>query len=311
MSANRNYRAGSLVWPIVLIGLGVLFLLNNLGIISWNVWTLVFRMWPVLVIAIGLDLLLGRRSSWGAAIAALLIMGMFAGFFWLLNISGDFWAGEQITEPITYQVGAGEEANVRIDMTVGELYIEELEADDDLFVSGSIDIGENERLTNEFEEENGVIDFTLSTKGQQYHPNWLFSDTPIRNKVWELNFSQDVLLNLQVDSGVGQAELNLADLKLAGLDINGGVGDLLVVLPAEGQFDVNIRAGVGKIEVQVPEGMAAKIFVDIGLGNTSVTGDYTHRGDTYVSDGFETAKDYVTIYLDGGVGDIRVVEVKD
>lgn len=311
MSNQKSYRAGSLVWPIVLIGLGVLFLLNNLGIISWNVWTLMVRMWPVLVIAIGLDLLLGRRSSWGAAIAAVLIMGMFAGFFWLVNISGNFLSGEQITEPISYQVGDGEEANVHIDMTVGELYIDSLENDADLFVSGNVDIGENEELTNKFEENNGVIDFTLSTKGQKYYPNWLVSETPIRDKVWALSFSQEVLLNLQIDSGVGESDLDLTELRLSGLDIDGGVGDLLVILPDEGQFDVNISAGVGKIEVRVPAGMAAKIFVDIGLGNTSVFGDYSQSGDTYVSDGFETAKDHVTIYLDGGVGDIRVVEVNN
>ena len=154
MSTNKNYRAGSLVWPIVLIGLGVLFLLNNLGIISWDVWTLVIRMWPVLVIAIGLDLLFGRRSSLGSAIAAVLIIGMFAGFFWLINTTGGLLSGEQFTEPISYQVGSVKEANVSIDMTVGELYIDSLEEGDSLFVSGNLDIGEDERLTNVFEEKS-------------------------------------------------------------------------------------------------------------------------------------------------------------
>jgi len=268
-------------------------------------------MWPVLVIAIGLDLLLGRRSSWGAAIAALVIMGMFAGFFWLVNISGEFWSGEQYTEPISYQLGESQEANVSIDMTVGELYIDSLDVDDTLFVSGSLDIGEHEVLTKTFDEDNGVIGFTLSTSGQQYYPNWLVSETPIKNKVWDLSFAQNVLLDLYINSGVGESELYLTDLSLSALDIDGGVGDLFVSLPGEGQYDVNVSAGVGKIEVRVPDSMAAKIFVDIGLGNITVTGDYSHRGDTYVSDGFDTAEDYVNIFLDGGVGDIRVVQIKD
>ena len=59
---KRDTRRGGLIGPVILIGLGSVFLLINLGVLSWSVWTVIFRLWPVLLVAAGLDLLLGRRS---------------------------------------------------------------------------------------------------------------------------------------------------------------------------------------------------------------------------------------------------------
>ena len=49
------YRTGPrLFWPIILIGVGVIFLLNNLGVITGSPWEVIWRLWPVLLIALGL-----------------------------------------------------------------------------------------------------------------------------------------------------------------------------------------------------------------------------------------------------------------
>ena len=65
-------RRGSLVGPVILLGLGIVFLLNNLGVLEWSVWEVIFRLWPVLLIAAGLDFLIGRRSVWGSLLALVL-----------------------------------------------------------------------------------------------------------------------------------------------------------------------------------------------------------------------------------------------
>ncbi len=63
MEEKKTHRVG-LVWPVILISAGMMFLLNNLGLLSWNVWGTLWRLWPVLLIAAGLDILIGRRSIW-------------------------------------------------------------------------------------------------------------------------------------------------------------------------------------------------------------------------------------------------------
>jgi hypothetical protein len=308
---DRRYRKGSLVWPILLIGLGAVFLLNNLGIISWNVWVLLTRMWPVLLVAVGLDLMLGRRSGVGAAIAAVLMIVIFAGFFWALNTTGEFWYSDPVTESIVYELGGGETANVTIGQSIGELQVGSLDEDDDLFVQGEVVVGEDEQLSKSFQVDGSEINFTLSSKGQQYYPGWLFVNNQAEDKIWALDFAQDVILDMNIDTGVGRTELDLTDLTLSSLDVDGGVGEVLVYLPEEGVFTVSINAGVGKIEVRVPESLAAEIHIDGGLGEITVLGDYDQRGDVYYSEGVDNADRQATIYLDGGVGNIRVIEVND
>lgn len=63
------YRRGSIVWPLVLITLGILFLLANFNIIP-DVGEFISRFWPVILILFGLEILLGsmwRRSNDDAA----------------------------------------------------------------------------------------------------------------------------------------------------------------------------------------------------------------------------------------------------
>src|SRR5512140_2756259 len=50
------------VGGMLFIGLGGIFLLNNLGYLPGvSVWDVVLRFWPLLIVAIGLDLIIGRR----------------------------------------------------------------------------------------------------------------------------------------------------------------------------------------------------------------------------------------------------------
>lgn len=46
-----------LLVPLILVGAGVLLLLNTLGVIPWASWSEIGRYWPVLVIAVGLSIL--------------------------------------------------------------------------------------------------------------------------------------------------------------------------------------------------------------------------------------------------------------
>jgi len=50
------YCGGRVVWAIFLIFLGTVFLLNTLGVFAFNI----FRLWPLILIGIGLAILLGH-----------------------------------------------------------------------------------------------------------------------------------------------------------------------------------------------------------------------------------------------------------
>ena len=67
-------RPGALIGPVILIGLGVLFLLNNMGLdfpIGWLFGTF----WPLILIAVGLVQLAGGRQGSMAGGIVLITLG--------------------------------------------------------------------------------------------------------------------------------------------------------------------------------------------------------------------------------------------
>ena len=62
---NSLYMRQGVVGPLVLTGLGVVLLLGNLGYLQVSALETLWRFWPVLLIAVGVELLFGRqRSAW-------------------------------------------------------------------------------------------------------------------------------------------------------------------------------------------------------------------------------------------------------
>jgi hypothetical protein len=57
-----NHHHGSFAWGLALILIGFLFLLSNFGVLSPIVWGQVVHLWPVLIILIGLDVLMGHSE---------------------------------------------------------------------------------------------------------------------------------------------------------------------------------------------------------------------------------------------------------
>jgi hypothetical protein len=106
MEEKRNHRRyPSLVWPIVLITAGVMFLLSNLGVLEVDFWQL-WRLWPVLLILGGLDIILGRRSFVGNLVVVTLTVAIMTGTVILLAAAPDYLAPstsggvESIDEPL-------------------------------------------------------------------------------------------------------------------------------------------------------------------------------------------------------------------
>jgi hypothetical protein len=65
---QRSYRSGGFVWPIVLILVGVIFLLKNLGLIDVLTWNSLWRLWPLFFVAVGFDGLIRRSEIVGPVI---------------------------------------------------------------------------------------------------------------------------------------------------------------------------------------------------------------------------------------------------
>ncbi len=60
---EERRRRGGIVGPVILIGLGVIFLLSNLGWLDVNLSSTLTRLWPVLLVVAGVALLWRRMRG--------------------------------------------------------------------------------------------------------------------------------------------------------------------------------------------------------------------------------------------------------
>ena len=77
MSEERPDRSYEMpTGGIFLLLLGVVFLLQSLGVLPWSLWNTLWRFWPVVLIITGLGLLLRRFNVW--LVSLLLLALLFA-----------------------------------------------------------------------------------------------------------------------------------------------------------------------------------------------------------------------------------------
>ena len=55
MPSDRQFRGA--IMPVLFIVAGVVLLLNSLDVVDWAIWPKVVRLWPILVIGFGVNLL--------------------------------------------------------------------------------------------------------------------------------------------------------------------------------------------------------------------------------------------------------------
>jgi hypothetical protein len=137
---RRRRRPPGLVWPVILITIGVLILLSNLDMLHINVWGL-WRLWPVLLILVGLEILLGRRSPLWSFIVLIVTIVVVAGVVLLLvnapGVLGPTASGgvDRIAEPL----GTIEQADLQINFAAGQLNVDQL-TDSSSLVEGTLNL---------------------------------------------------------------------------------------------------------------------------------------------------------------------------
>ncbi|MBN1875525.1 MAG: hypothetical protein JXA33_14950 [Anaerolineae bacterium] len=232
--------------------------------------------------------------------------------------------GEIQRESSTIELGDTEKVQVYIKIGAGELTVDKgtdelLEADFTYNVAEwrpEIEYQENEetggRLTIRQPSTNKI---TTSATKYRYE--------------WDLNFNEDIPLDMRIEYGAGEGDLELGDLNVEKLDMKLGAGTITVDLHnntslkqleldiGAGEFtldlrgdwendvDVNIQGGLGKTVLRLPNDIGVRVDITKGIGNVTING--LHRlGSDYVNDAYETSDVTIEITIQAGVGSIEL-----
>jgi hypothetical protein len=300
LGLDATYRGNGMVGPVFLIGLGIVFLFSNLGYLEIGVWELILSLWPILLIAFGLDIIIGRRSPYWSMAGVVITVLLLIGVLWLFTTSpfaGRLLEGEQISQPLD----GTRQAEVQIEQSAGSLRLVGSPETSDL-IHGEIFLSGRERLESDFSFTNGSARFILRSSGTPF-----FTLSRWREPwTWNLVLNRQVPIDLQVNLGAGRALVDLHNLQIERLDLQVGAGDLTIILPAEGIVQGNIEGAVGQTTLFIPAGMAVRLRTDTGLTAIQAPGDFTIQEDVYISPGFETAPNRSDLDVSQALGNLRI-----
>jgi hypothetical protein len=264
-TGNRiHYTYRSLFWPIVLIGVGLVWLLGNLHIIAPVGFYTVAQLWPLLLIAIGLDIIFGHSHPLVGALIGLCVVGLtaalliFAPVFGLgLNTGSELKTGHYSTP-----IDGATDAQVNLGFAAGNMTVHSLSDSNDLIDAnlnyvGNIGFaaeGSGTHRTVSLQQRGGEISLWPFISGEQVR--------------WDVGLSPRVPLDLNVQSGSGDVTLNLADLKLQGLAVDLSSGNLKAALPpSENAYNVNVHVSSGNLTFDMPDTANLNSAVNISSGN--------------------------------------------
>lgn len=319
-------------WPLLLISLGLVWVLSNIGVLSGANLNMLFRLWPLVLIIIGLQLLVGGgRSNLGTwigivgvvLIVALVLVGPSLG-----------WASSADVKTASYSEPLGDTtaAQIIISPSVAETVIQPLTASNVLFEANLRYLGEVE-----YSAEGGS-EKVIEIKQPNQPVNVSFWDFGVfhseQDLRWNIGLNPNVPLALDVNGGVSNARLDLAELDITRLNVNTGVGSIDLSLPATGSLynvtlnggtgsinvtveagaavDFDIRGGVGSVTIDVPDDAAVRVDASTGVGGIDIPARFERISgdeDKFVGDegmwqtaNYENAESRITIHYDGGVG---------
>lgn len=302
---------GSLVAPIILIVLGVIFLYSNWHP-AFDPWPILWTYWPLILIFIGLGKIWDswqRRqnpnapgsSSTGSIVGAVLFLVIifvlvahgrnrhrwYGGSYPMQHQSRTFDCQGAKTVNATLEMGAGE-----LNLSGGSSHLLEADLDYrsptppqvDYFVSGT------------------TGELNISQQDTDRH----FGSSSDNN--WTLHFANDIPIELKINMGAGHGNLRLRDIDVTRLNLDMGAGQVDLDLTGDRKSDLNaqVEGGVGEANIRLPKNVGVIVNASGGIGSIDAPG-LNHDGDEYTNNLY--GKSPVTIHLkvEGGVGTIRLI----
>jgi hypothetical protein len=289
---------GEILWG----GLGVLFLLSNLGYLPFSVLELIWRLWPVILVGWGLQLIIGHRNLltyWISFAAGLVLM---VGVVFLAYQPAIFPVNVR-TEQISEDLGNLKAAKIEISTAVGKQIVSGV-AEPGKLLEGEFGLMSSESYQRNFSTEAGVGNYKLENTGG---PGMILFGNSSTTIGVDIKLNPDLPLKLSFNLAVGDQKLDLSKYNIKELAVNLAVGSMTVTLPADGNFSGQLHTALGEITIIVPKGAYVRINAHTGVGNVSAPDNYQRNGDQLTSGAMGAAGQIIDLKVDVAVGTITVI----
>jgi predicted membrane protein len=323
MNQEKEWR-GSSVGAIFLILLGLIFLLNNFGVLPWSVWSILWRFWPIIFILWGLQAIFGR-SRFSRLIVGLISLIVVL-FILALVVSAN---NQQINDWVkrylpswdtTKVLRQGEKVETKKSIASTEYPTVSKRTVKAELGLGKLVLNDSTEavianLVAKHSTTFGVPKFEHSLSGQNLEVELSQSD---KFGGWFNGFSElryelslgmpELLTDLDLELGTGAAELKLKTLRVDKVTIEVGTGSVDVDFSAASvpTSEIKLAVGTGSIAIRLPKEVGLAIKHEVGLGGFSVDNNKLKGDGEYKTSNYDTATVKVAIRGEVGTGSISV-----
>jgi hypothetical protein len=218
----------------------------------------------------------------------------------VLSACGSLSGGPLRTESRVVELEGAESVQVDISMGAGRL---RLEGGSRALMEGAFtyNIQEWRPAVNYFVNGNTGTLTIQQPPGIEINPQ-----VGVSQYDWNLRFSNQVPLDLNMVLGAGEAVLYLGDINLTWLSVTTGAGSTILDLRKNWQNDlpVEITGGVGEVTLQLPTRTGVRLETS-GLAVVNAS-DLERDGNVYVNQVFGQAENSLFITFQTGLGALNV-----
>jgi len=306
----------NIFWGVILIFAGVLFILQNLGMIYFD-WLSLWRLWPVILVLWGVSII--PVNNWIKTLLVLLVLGASVSF--MLNKTvylGDdrhhrfeFFSEEFFEEDF-------EDTNRRYSTQTFNIPYEDsskyvtlnLEA-----AAGKFVIKENADDLLKFRRKGNSSEYSyiLKTIDSSSTINIEMENASIslgknHTNVVNIELNDYPVWDIDLEAGAASVEFNLEDFKIKNLDIEGGAASISVKLGDNyAETHLNIEAGASSIVIKVPEEAGCKLNLEAVLSGKRIQGFEKIDHGQYRTANFDEAINKVYIDAEAAVSSFTII----
>jgi hypothetical protein len=293
------YRNRGLVFPLVLIAIGVVVLLSNTGVLSSGALLRLGDLWPLLLVILGLQLILNhtlpRQQATVIGLGATVVIVVAAVGYAALAPATPF--GDRQANS-SESLGGLTAATLDLNYNAATVDIQAGSIGDSLYQARVDYPASDNPPTISLDRVSGTLEIHESSS---FVPFRLFGSSR-RHLV--VTLTDRIPWAIQVGGGATNLRLDVRRLQLSKLEVSGGANRLDAQLPsAKGTVVIDVSGGASNVTLRAPAQSEWRVTVSGGVSAVTINGSSsgTLGGDFQrQSPGYNSATDRFDITISGG-----------
>jgi hypothetical protein len=308
-------KTGKIVWGMIYIFIGSIFLLDNFTVIDFY-WVSVWRFWPVIFILIGINMLLsrfGNQKAVPALVAAITLLTLvLIGYqgsrrnndstwisFQFDNDDSENDSTQNVPSYFIEPYGGAKRAELRIQGGATSFKLQDTTSS--LFEADVKRPFAKYTLTKSISDSVEVLNFRMRNGEQRWNLD------EMENNETNIRLNLTPVWDIHIGMGAGEAIFDLTPYKVSSLKFEGGAASFEAKIGSlQPLTNVTVETGVANVEIDVPSESGCRIVVDSGLSSKDFIGFIKQTDGTYQTSNYSTAAKKINISLKGGLSSFEV-----